>query len=281
MPLELIEEPRDDPRNALFLATAADLAYMPAAEGVAAFREQLGLEAQLISVSNTQVYVGSNDAHIVAAFRGSESPTSLDGLRDWLLTNAVNFLILPEGEIGTDFAAAGVNCKFHKGFMAALADIWDPFLKAVEAELEKKERPLWVTGHSLGGALAVLACWRLQRKFIAVHQVITFGAPMVGNGPACKAIDGVFTGRILRYVNGEDVVPRLPTVSLLANEYGHCEKEMCVGAAATSLGSFLSGLAGQAVDGLLTVSLKESLWKYLNEKMSFHDIVNYRKLLGK
>src|SRR5215470_9532522 len=121
MPLELVVGA--DPRNAVFLATAADLAYMPETEGRAAFQEKLGMDGRLISVSNTQVYVVGNDKHLVAAFRGSESPTSIDGLKDWLLTNAVNFLIVPEGRIGTDFAAAGVRAKFHQGFIRALGDI--------------------------------------------------------------------------------------------------------------------------------------------------------------
>ena len=73
------------------------------------FREHLGLDARLISVDNTQVYLAENDKAMVVAFRGSQAPTTLDGLKDWLLTNANNYLILPEGQIGTDFAAAGVG----------------------------------------------------------------------------------------------------------------------------------------------------------------------------
>jgi len=57
---------------------------------------------------------------LVVAFRGSQAPNTLDGLKDWLLTNANDYLILPEGQIGTDFAAAGVGAQFHRGFMEAL-----------------------------------------------------------------------------------------------------------------------------------------------------------------
>ena len=35
----------------------------------------LGLEATLFSVGNTQAYLASNDDHIVIAFRGTEAPT--------------------------------------------------------------------------------------------------------------------------------------------------------------------------------------------------------------
>ena len=62
--------------------------------------------------------------------------------------------------------------------MTALGQIWGPLATAIEAEMDRKERPLWITGHSLGGALAQLAAWRLNRKFISVHQVYTFGGGM-------------------------------------------------------------------------------------------------------
>ena len=106
-----------DYSNARYFATACDMAYDPEAEGKPKFQSELGLDVKLVSVDNTQVYVGGNDYAIVLAFRGSESPTSLDGFKDWLLTNAKNFLVLPEGRAGTDFVAAGVGARFHRGFL--------------------------------------------------------------------------------------------------------------------------------------------------------------------
>ena len=50
-----------DVRNALILARACDLAYYGEPEGPARFKSELGLDAQLISVDNTQVYVAEND----------------------------------------------------------------------------------------------------------------------------------------------------------------------------------------------------------------------------
>ena len=116
-----------DARNALILARACELAYYSEPEGRARFRSELGMNARLISVDNTQVYVAENDSSIVVVFRGSEAPATLDGFKDWLLTNANNYLILPEGRAGTDFAAAGVGARFHKGFLEALEMVWEPY----------------------------------------------------------------------------------------------------------------------------------------------------------
>jgi|GEM_PF-1837642 len=42
-------------------------------------------------------------------------------------------------------------------------------------------RPIWLTGHSLGGALATVAAFRLTNLGIPVSGLITFGSPKVGN----------------------------------------------------------------------------------------------------
>jgi triacylglycerol lipase len=269
-----------DVRNALILARACDLAYYNKPEGPARFSSELGLDARLISVDNTQVYIAENDKSIVIAFRGSEAPTTLDGLKDWLLTNANNYLILPEGRAGTDFAAAGVGARFHKGFLEALAIVWEPMLAAVNAALKTKERPVWVTGHSLGGALALMAAWRLQRSFISIQEIVTFGAPMIGNDTAAKAFEQEFSGKIYRFVDLEDVVPHLPSVSLVANAYTHCQNE--VGLSAVQLAATASGIdalklaAGTSGDGTIDANLADQVWEVVKGRIASHMIGTYQ-----
>ncbi|MCC6421452.1 MAG: lipase family protein [Gemmataceae bacterium] len=282
MTLELVTDAAGDPRNALALAAASDLAYLPQAEGAAAFQEQLGMQAQLFSVDNTQAYLAQNDQHLVVAFRGTESPTSIDGLKDWLLTNAVNFLVVPEGQLGTDLAAAGVGARYHQGFVKALGDIFPPLFAAVEAALKAKERPLWITGHSLGGALAQLAAWVFDRRSIPVHQVYTFGAPMIGNNAVAKAFDKAFPNMIFRYADTSDPIPKLPTVSLAVNDYCHCDKEVGVGAAAPEAGSaleYFGQMASKTANGLLSGTLVDDFWKGVVARVAYHSMENYRKRL--
>lgn len=286
MPLDLIEDAKGDPRNAELLSLASDLAYLSADEGAEAFRKQLGMESRLLCVGNTQVFVAANDNHIMAAFRGTESPTTLDGLKDWLLTDAGNLLIVPEGRLGTDLAAAGAGARFHQGFVRAIGDIWEPFLAAIEEERKKNDRPLWLTGHSLGGALAVLSAWLLRRKFIAVHQVYTFGGPMIGNKDVVEAFAREFPDKIFRYVNRPDPIPKLPTISLIANHYAHCGVETLLGAAAAASEAagatfdLFAQMASQAVDGLLSATLIDDLWKAITQRIDAHSMTNYRSLVA-
>ena len=280
-PLRLLEEPLGNPESARFLCEASSLAYLSADRGRSAFLDHLGLTASLLSVDNTQAWLGVNDDAIVVAFRGTESPTSLDGLKDILLTDAMNLLVVPEGRLGHDLAAAGVGARFHKGFTDAIAEIWEPLSAAVAAEYERRDRPIWITGHSLGGALALCAAWLLKRRFIPVHEVCTFGAPMIGNRIACEAFNREFAGRIFRYVNGRDPVPKLPTLSLVANEFGHVDSQRLLGQdPMTGLADMLGAVASRAVGGLLAGTLLDEAWACVNDQVAAHFLDRYRTLLG-
>ncbi len=266
-------------RNALFLARACEFAYLPEVVGTPRFQSELNLEARLISVDNTQVYVAANDQSIVVAFRGSEAPNTLDGLKDWLLTNANNYLILPEGQSGTEFAGAGVGARFHRGFLDALAMVWQPLSTAVDQAQKSKERPLWITGHSLGGAIALLAAWRFQRNFLAVQEIVTFGAPMIGNDAAARAFEQEFSGKIYRYVDLNDVVPHLPSVSLLANAYQHCLSEVALSAA--EVAAAVAGLKALSQspstnEKELDPGLADQVWGLVQSRIASHMIDNYQ-----
>lgn len=267
--------------NARFLCEASALAYLPAAAGKATFKDLLGLDATLYSVDNTQAWLATDEANIVVAFRGTESPTTIDGLKDILLTDAMNLLVVPEGRLGHDLAAAGVGARFHKGFADAIAEIWPPLSEAVEAEFKRQDRPVWLTGHSLGGALALYAAWLLKRRFIPVHEVCTFGAPMIGNKAASEAFNREFAGKIFRYINGRDPVPKLPTMSLVANEFLHVDAERLVGGdPVTRLTDLLGAVASKAAGGLLSGTLLDEAWGTLNAEVSNHFLDRYREQLG-
>lgn len=269
MPMSIPDGSPGDHRLAYFFAKAVDLAYLNA-DGPAKFKEELGLDAQLVSVGNTQVYVGGDEKNIVCAFRGSESPTSIDGLKDWFLTNANNLLVLPEGRAGTDFAAAGVGARFHRGFLEALDAVWTPFHAAVDGLFARAERPIWVCGHSLGGALALLAAWRMERAALPVHQVYTFGAPMVGNAAAAAAFEKQFAGRVFRFIDVKDIVPRLPTISLTSNLYEHCPAEMTLGAGAPAQ------LAANLAPGeTIAPEAEPGVWSAVMGQIEAHFMNNY------
>ena len=280
MPLN--EDAFGDTGNARFFAVACDIAYLPEAQGAAQFQSELGLTAKLVSVDNTQAYVGTDDNNLVVAFRGSEAPITVDGLKDWFLTNADNLLIQPQGPLATEFVAAGVGARWHQGFVNAITEIWEPLYAEVKARQQEKERCFWITGHSLGGALATLAAWLFTNKTMKPHQVYTFGAPMVGNKVVAEALERELGKRLFRYANGPDPVPLLPMISMAANDFVHAGKVMPeAGADATAnLISYLAEAGGGVAQGLLSLDIKEKVWGAIMARANAHLMPDYRKLIG-
>lgn len=74
---------------------------------------------------------------------------------------------------------------------------------------------LYITGHSLGAALATLMAARLaQDKVYGVHAVHTFGSPRVGDAEFARAYEAALGHCTFRVVNGEDLVTRVPPGAL-------------------------------------------------------------------
>ena len=100
----------------------------------------------------------------------------------------------------------------HQGFWQTLDQAWEQVLSQVRPELAKGGQ-LWVTGHSLGGALAVLAAARLSGESMAPSAVYTFGAPRVGDSDFGRA----YPAPLYRVENGNDIVCHVPPPPAVVN----------------------------------------------------------------
>jgi len=155
-------------------------------------------------------YLWLSNSELVIAFRGTqpysngtqdEAAQQLT-IQDWL--NDANFAPQTDAELG----------QVHKGFRDAFYNLWPGILNQIRAwQGAGKLGPqvkVYVTGHSKGGALAMLAALKLRvEKVLPVTEVDTFAAPRVGAADfasryAAQGINGV------RYENQDDVVPHVP-----------------------------------------------------------------------
>lgn len=97
--------------------------------------------------------------------------------------------------------------EVHLGFLDGLGN--------VKAEVERFSRSMrltsriWITGHSLGGALAVLAAASLRSNGLEA-RVYTFGQPRVGLSTFSERFDIEFPKRMVRFINQSDIIPRIP-----------------------------------------------------------------------
>jgi hypothetical protein len=68
---------------------------------------------------------------------------------------------------------------------------------------------------------------------------------------------------------------------LIANQYGHCLKELTLGElAGGSAADFFQGMAGKAVDGLLNATVIDEIWAGLQQRVGAHAMENYRNLIA-
>jgi hypothetical protein len=68
-------------------------------------------------------------------------------------------------------------------------------------------------------------------------------------------------------------------MSLLSNQYGHCERLVALGAAGDT-GGFFSGMAKKTLDGLLNASLIDDIWEGLKARVGAHAMTNYRAMIA-
>lgn len=190
--------------NAHFLGTAAKLAYKDADEvqkTLASWKMDL---VKFFDRSDTQAYLAQNDDTCILAFRGTQP----DKVKDWLT------------DLNTTQVAGPVG-KVHAGFWNALNNVWADVSSTLQAK--RGTRNLWITGHSLGGALAVLATAKLlmdKQHPRPVTGLYTYGQPRVGNETFCKSFDQAMGAKTFRFVNYKDIVPRVPLTRMKFGDLG-------------------------------------------------------------
>ena len=187
--------------NALFLGEAARLAYQEEADVETTLDSWKMRKVKFFDCNETQAYLTQNNEACILAFRGTQP----DKVADWLKDLDATQIPGPSG-------------KVHRGFWLALNDVWDDISKTLKAN--RGPRTLWVTGHSLGGALAVLAATRLRMSGQTVNGLYTYGQPRVGDDKFCQNFDKGMGAVTFRFVNYKDIVPRVPLPTMQYGDLG-------------------------------------------------------------
>jgi triacylglycerol lipase len=182
-------------KNALALAEASVLAYGPRDEYEKKLKEEWGfLDVAPLNKKPTQGFIAKTDEMILIAFRGTEKTEEEDLLTDILACR-------------TDIKLGKVHC----GFVKALKLVWKDLLKAVQ-KFQDNNQIIWVTGHSLGGALATLAAAKLAstNKNYNIGGLYTYGQPRVGDKKFKSEFEKIFKTGVYRITNYRDPVAVVP-----------------------------------------------------------------------
>lgn len=173
----------------LNLGLASHLAYAPLAAAEATALRWGFTGTRVLNAGTTQGLVAWDSKCVVVAFRGTQE------YPDWITNLNTLSKRQPYG-------------KLHRGFYRGFEGVRKQLLEALQAGMTPAKK-LWVTGHSLGGALATVMAAEMQ-GMLPITGVHTFGQPRVVNEDAQAFLRTHYAGRFVRFVNAGDPVTTLP-----------------------------------------------------------------------
>jgi len=180
-----------DIETARFLAQASLLSYVKETKFIEKkFIESGFSDIRFFDNEGSFAFLAIRHDTLVLVFRGTESGDQRDYVTDSRIFQKP-FL---------DYGTA------HQGFIQALDWIDSDVTAAIEKLQTEKPRHLWISGHSLGGALATLYALHHPQTATAVY---TMGAPRIGGIRFAKNAAEAIT--LYRLANDNDIIPRLPT----------------------------------------------------------------------
>ena len=158
---------------------------------------------------DTQAYLWCHENTLYLAFRGTED--MLD--------------ILADVDVRPHQISSTITV--HRGFYEQFSAIADDLMSEINTIIKNTSiSDIWVTGHSLGGALATITALHLSQLYpYIIVRCHTFGCPRVGN----KEFDDTFNKHVnenWRVINIDDPVPMIP----LSFRFSHVAKNtLCLG----------------------------------------------------
>lgn len=237
-------------------------------------------ESIVEEATDTHALVIDGVDRIVVAFKGTTSmrnlKTSMKIYHERLI-NVVPTRLDANNELqrlrvifGRSYEAA----KIHKGFAIAYASVAHRVMRRIKKLIDERPRPVFLTGHSLGGALATICSldvWiklRISRRQIFVS---TFGSPRVGN-EAFRRIYNSVIALHWRIVVDPDMIAKLPKVG-----YRHVGKkvlltafgEMFIDPSQLELKLWSGNTAGFAYHRKASYLLAMRAWCVRHHKMSY------------
>lgn len=169
-------------------------------------------------------YIMESSESIVIAFRGSRTNP------DWIADLTA---------LQTDFPYTPAKLRVHSGFNAVYSSCRQQIISALKALSSSKQ--LFVTGHSLGGALAILCTLDAAVNTAFKDPVMyNFGSPRVGDPRFAESYNRL-VGDSIRIVHTNDIVALLPPAELqppLSEDiiyYRHVGKPVILSAPAGSI----------------------------------------------
>lgn len=192
----LDDAPPTDFRRVEWFAQMANLAYQPDSLVRAAYP---GMEVQILDLPQVEgrVFVATDHARKTHYVSSRGTANLADALLDAEYSKRLD---------------RKVDVELHRGFEKSAIAAY-----GAVAPLLKPGYRVNLTGHSLGGAMAVILMMYLGADGHPIGEVVTFGQPKVTNH---RGAERFASSPVLRIVDCRDPVPLVPPLALLSAIHG-------------------------------------------------------------
>jgi hypothetical protein len=161
----------------------------------------------VLPIASTHAFVAAGRGATFITFAGTDPVV----LANWI------------SDFDTHLTSTGVAA----GYTEAASIVWDR-IKEMAEKRPNAEKKLFLGGHSLGGALAVVTASRLASNApTPVDAVYTFGMPRPGSGDFSRDYNADLGMRTYRLIHGEDLVPTVAPSEMgfrHVGRYLHCAR---------------------------------------------------------
>lgn len=155
------------------------------------------------AMGGSEALIASTSELVVIVFRGSL--TIKDGIIDAMFLQQKSTL-------------KGVHGAIHRGIHQHFHGMKDEILSILQEQKHNK-KPIYITGHSLGGGLAQLAGLFLAHEGYSISSVYTSASPRIGNAEFLRNMELRLFDKIFSLVTEGDLVPHLPPSQWQAHEF--------------------------------------------------------------
>lgn len=166
-----------------------------------------------IPETNTQAFAVNSADAVLISIRGTEGFTA-DGREDWIQNIQASSVPFDEGPEAY-WTETGEKLHVHEGFYEAFRSLKDGLTDYLNDHHETEEgenKNVFICGHSLGGAVALLTAAYLTSSWNMLPLLYTYGMPRVGERAFAEHYgpDGKEPLIHHRHVHHQDPVPQVP-----------------------------------------------------------------------